>query len=222
MMSGNMLPQFAFDDGVNRLSSHIVLTRKFWGGCLTRRKAHANRSHAFLVKLRIVQGLAPSEYFGVSLGPMTIASWTAFRLGSGTALIPTSRSSFSMPIRRVLFVSAKPKVRGIAARRIVALMQHPQAVGDRSMLQGVGDAVTQQVLIPNGQASVSVSTTIANPRPATIRRRGAINPRPVSLFDLLGGKIKDCSLGILAHFIPPFPTKHYGNYTALTQEKESP
>lgn len=114
--------------------------------------------------LGVVMMLPKAPTFGPRSEPLTVAP-----------CLP----ALPIPVANVVGIRSKPQVRGIAARRVVAMVEHTQTVGDGAVRDDPRQSVGPNLTILESDAAISVLVTAGSPKPARFRSAN-LGPKIVS------------------------------------------
>ena len=152
-----MFPRNAPNDVTDSGVVHPVLGSKRDGGDSAGCVFGANRSNVIFGQLRQVERFTAPESFGEASGGIQVA----------TRRSNVDAPSLGIHIRNVGNSIAKEQMTGIAARRVIAGMQDPHAIGNRSNVPFVGDAGRDaHASAPSTAPDASISLFVKGTRPA--------------------------------------------------------
>jgi len=124
-------------------------------------------AHLGLSELGATIPFASSPSFG---GAVPLPAQQAFRMGVTAIPLSTRRPSLSIAIMDIIQVRTGPQMGEVAARRIVTVVKHIRADGDRPLGQLVSEAVRLDLFgVGESECAIAITVSPRRPRPTPIR-----------------------------------------------------
>lgn len=105
-------------------------------------------------------------------------SFVSLRMLACSIVITTGSPAFSIPVPIVIGLRAREQMGKVAARWVVACMQHAYMFGERTMREDVNISVGQSSSADTGRPAITMLIEIARPGVTSVRPAASINARP--------------------------------------------
>lgn len=111
-----------------------------------------------------------------------LSTWPSLRIFPSATLIPLCGTSLANHVLRVFFVRPQKQMGRIHAVANIAPVTHAKTMGDRSNLQFISNAMSEQGLIDevisNAKSTISSASLAGFPQPASPRNLIDLLPKP--------------------------------------------